>query len=64
MKEEQTYEQAFKELDSIVRGMEQRELDIDQLAQQLKRAQELIKLCHEKLVKADNEVKQILSNTQ
>lgn len=64
MKEEQTYEQAFKELDSIVRGMEQGELDIDQLAQQLKRAQELIKLCHEKLVKADNEVKQILSNTQ
>ena len=64
MKEEQTYEQAFKELDAIVRNMENNELDIDRLAEQLKRAQELIKLCHDKLVKADNDVKQILNTVQ
>lgn len=64
MKEEQTYEQAFKELDAIVRNMENNELDIDRLAEQLKRAQELIKLCHDKLVKADNDVKQILHTVQ
>lgn len=64
MKEQQTYEQTYKELDTIVRNMENDELDIDRLAEQLKRAQELIKQCHDKLVKADNEVKLILNTAQ
>ena len=45
MKEEMKYEAAMAELQSIVRKMENDELDIDQMAEQLKRAQELIKLC-------------------
>ncbi len=39
------YEAAYAELQGIVRKMENDELDIDQMADQLKRAQELIKLC-------------------
>ncbi|MBQ3744614.1 MAG: exodeoxyribonuclease VII small subunit [Prevotella sp.] len=55
------YEAAFAELQSIVNKMENDELDIDQLSEQLKRAQELIKLCKDKLTKTDEEIKKILA---
>ena len=61
MKQEMKYEAAFAELQSIVQRMENDELDIDQLTTQLKRAQELIKLCRDKLTKADEEIKKILT---
>ena len=60
MKEELKYEQAYQELQSIVRRMENDELDIDQMSEQLKRAQQLIKLCKDKLTKTDEEIKKIL----
>ena len=55
------YEQAFAELQAIVRKMENDELDIDQMSEQLKRAQQLIKLCKDKLTKTDEEIKKILA---
>ena len=61
MKQEQKYEAAFAELQTIVRKMENDELDIDQMSEQLKRAQELIKLCKDKLTKTDEEIKKILA---
>ena len=61
MKEELKYEQAYQELQSIVRRMENDELDIDQMSEQLKRAQQLIKLCKDKLTKTDEEIKKILA---
>ena len=61
MKQGPNYEQAFQELQTIVRRMENDELDIDQMAEQLKRAQQLIKLCKAKLTKTDEEIKKILS---
>jgi len=61
MKQEEKYEQAFQELQGIVRSMEGDELDIDQMSEQLKRAQVLIKTCKDKLTKADEEIKRILS---
>ena len=61
MKQEMKYEAAFVELQSIVQRMENDELDIDQLTTQLKRAQELIKLCRDKLTKTDEEIKKILT---
>ncbi|MBR6827480.1 MAG: exodeoxyribonuclease VII small subunit [Prevotella sp.] len=61
MKEELKYEQAYQELQTIVRRMENDELDIDQMADQLKRAQQLIKLCKDKLIKTDEEIKKILA---
>ena len=62
MKEELKYEAAMAELQAIVRKMENDELDIDQMAEQLKRAQELIKLCKDKLTKPDAEIKKILTD--
>ncbi|MBQ8487005.1 MAG: exodeoxyribonuclease VII small subunit [Prevotella sp.] len=60
-KEELKYEQAFQELQDIVRRMENDELNIDQMTEQLKRAQLLIKLCKDKLTKTDEEIKKILA---
>ena len=39
------YEEAVHQLEAIVAKMEQGELDVDTMAEQLKKAQELIKLC-------------------
>ena len=61
MSKEPKYEAAFAELQSIVNKMENDELDIDQLSEQLKRAQEIIKFCKDKLTKTDEEIKKILA---
>ena len=61
MSEEIKYEAALAELQAIVNKMENDELDIDQMSEQLKRAQELIKLCKDKLTKTDEEIKKILA---
>lgn len=55
------YEEAIHELESIVSRMESNQLDIDTLSEQLKRAQELIKLCRDKLTKTDEEIQKILA---
>ena len=39
------YEEAVRQLEKIVDKMESGELDIDSMAAQLKKAQELVKLC-------------------
>ncbi|MBR5326646.1 MAG: exodeoxyribonuclease VII small subunit [Prevotella sp.] len=55
------YEAALAELQTIVSKMENDELDIDQMSEQLKHAQELIRLCKDKLTKTDEEIKKILA---
>ena len=64
MEKELKYEQAMRELEAIVRKMENNELDIDMLGAELKRAQTLIKICKDKLTKSDNEVKNVLKNCE
>lgn len=59
-KEEIKYEEALERLERIVKQMENDELDIDVMGEQLKQTQKLIKLCKDKLTKADNEIKRIL----
>ena len=54
------YEEAIKELETIVSQIEKNELDIDQLAERLKEAQKLIKLCKDKLYKTDEKIKAML----
>ncbi len=55
------YEDAVRQLENIVRKMENDELDVDQLSEQLKLAKTLVKLCKDKLTKADDEIKKLLS---
>jgi len=54
------YEAAMAELQQIVEKMEEGDLDIDNLTSQLKRAQQLIKLCKDRLTKTDAEIRKIL----
>ena len=56
------YEEAMRELERIVARMENEEPDIDSLGEQLRRAQQLIKLCKAKLTKTDKEIKDILES--
>lgn len=58
------YEDAVSELEQIVRNLENGEPDIDTLGQQLKKAQQLIKLCKDKLAKTDSEIKKILNKQE
>lgn len=58
------YEDAVKQLEQIVQQMETGELDIDQLSEQLKKAQQLIKLCREKLSKTEREIEEILDKAE
>ncbi len=57
--EELKYEEALAQLENIVRKMEGNELDIDEIAEQLKRAQRLIKFCKDKLSKTEEEILKI-----
>lgn len=59
-KQELKYEDAVRQLETIVDKLENNELGIDQLSSELKKAQQLIKLCKEKLTKTDNEIKKLL----
>ena len=60
MPKEIKYEEAIHQLEDIVSKLENNELDIDSLSVELKKAQELIKLCKDKLTKTDEEIKKIL----
>ncbi len=60
MTKEVNYETAVRQLESIVQRMENDELSIDELTDQLKTAQKLIKLCKERLTKADEEIRKVL----
>lgn len=54
-----TYEEALIKLETIVRKMENDEYSIDEIAAQLKTAQQLIKFCKDKLSKTEQEIKKI-----
>ncbi|MBP3512193.1 MAG: exodeoxyribonuclease VII small subunit [Prevotella sp.] len=60
MKKEFKYEEAVGEIELIVKRMESNELDIDTLGEQLRRAQELITKCKDRLTKTDEEIRKIL----
>ena len=53
------YEEALSQLETIVRKMESNEYDIDELAVQLKTAQQLIKFCKDKLTTTEAELQKI-----
>ena len=55
-----TYEESLKQLEDIVRKMEAGEFSIDELAEKLTLAQQLISQCREKMNTIDSEIKKIL----
>lgn len=63
-KKKETYSQAIARLELIVRQIDNNELEIDELADKIKEANEIISFCNNKLTKADEEIKKILSEKQ
>jgi exodeoxyribonuclease VII small subunit len=60
MKDAPSYKNAIEEIESIVNEIENESTDIDVLAQKVKRATFLIKLCRKRLQTTDNEIKKTL----
>ena len=60
-KKKETYSQAMARLESIVRQVDSNELEIDELVEKIKEANEIIAFCSDKLIKADQEIEKLLS---
>ncbi len=58
---ELTYSQALKELEKIVKEIESEEVDIDILAEKIKRASQILTFCKGRLRTAEDEVKKVLA---
>lgn len=58
--DELRFGQAMERLESILRRIEEEEIDIDELGERVKEATKLIELCRAKIRKADLEVTQIV----
>ena len=63
-KKKETYSQAVARLEEIVRRIDSNELEIDELAEKIKEANEIIAFCSDKLTKADAEIEKLLSEKQ
>ena len=61
MEPKYTYIEAFNELQQIVADIESGEINVDELAEKIKRASELITICKAKLVASEEEVDRLLS---
>ena len=59
---EPSFSVAMEELERILRGIEDEQIDIDVLGSELKRAAELLELCRAKIRRAETEVSQIVQS--
>ena len=64
MSKELKYEDAMKELELIVSGIEGDDISIDELSEKVKRATELIKICKTKLYKTEEDVNKVLKGLE
>lgn len=58
---EMTYREATQELEEILRAIENDAVDVDELTQKVQRSSQLIKLCKEKLRKAEKAIDQVFN---
>jgi len=62
--EEVGYADAMQELERILRELEGDQLDVDVLAERVRRASELIKLCRGRIARAQTDVDQIVTDLE
>jgi len=55
-----SYKEAVAEIEKILEQIENNELDVDELAEKVKRVSVLLKMCREKLQQTNEQVEQIL----
>ncbi|MBQ7181168.1 MAG: exodeoxyribonuclease VII small subunit [Bacteroidaceae bacterium] len=56
-----TYEQAMQRLDALAAKMEKNEIGLDEMAERLREAQELMKYCRECLYEAEKNCNSLLN---
>lgn len=54
------YSEAITQIESILQQVENGELDVDQLAEKVRQASELLKVCRKKLFDTEKEIENIL----
>ena len=59
-----TYNEAMAEVEEILENIENEELDVDDLAEKVKRVSVLLKICKDKLLKTNEQVEQILKEME
>ena len=59
-----TYSEAMAEIEDILEKIENEELDVDELAEKVKRVSTLLKFCKDKLTKTNEQVEQILKEME
>lgn len=59
-----TYSEAMAEVEEILEKIESEELDVDDLAEKVKRVSVLLKICKDKLLKTNEQVEQILKEME
>lgn len=59
-----TYKEATAEMEEILEQIENEELDVDELAEKVKRVSVLLKFCKDKLHKTNEQVEQILKEME
>jgi exodeoxyribonuclease VII small subunit len=57
-----TYAEAVGNIEEILQQIETGELDVDELAEKVKQASELLKLCKGKLFQTEREIEKILKD--
>jgi len=55
------YQDAINQIEEILAKIENKELDVDELAENVKKVSTLIGICKDKLYKTEKEVEQILN---
>jgi exodeoxyribonuclease VII small subunit len=59
-----SYSEAMAEIEEILEKIESDELDVDELADKVKRVSVLLKTCKDKLTKTNDQVEQILKEME
>ena len=59
-----TYNEAISEIEEILEKIENEELDVDELAEKVKRVSQLLKICKEKLQTTNEQVEEILKEME
>lgn len=59
-----SYNEAMNEIEEILQMIENEELDVDDLAEKVKRVSVLIKMCKDKLHKTNLQVEQVLKEME
>ncbi len=63
-KKTMSYNEAMAEVEEILEKIENEELDVDDLAEKVKRVSVLLKICKDKLMKTNEQVEQILKEME